>query len=130
VPRRVGPQGSSPARVRRAAAARGAVALILGRLDSATERARSSALAHLAARHMYLQVVSSSRSQVIVRPASTAARLSWLGPSVSVHWCLLLAVAIVTHLVTRLPAGPVTSDCCPYILPSLRGWVRRRSRGP
>ena len=44
---------------------------------------------------------SSSRSQVAARTASAAACLTWERPSVSVHWRPLLAVAIVTQLVTR-----------------------------
>ena len=44
---------------------------------------------------------SSSRSQVAVPTASGAACLTWERPSVSVRWCPLLAVVIVTHLVTR-----------------------------
>ena len=48
---------------------------------------------------------SSSRSQVAMPTASDAACLTWELPSVSVRWRPLLAVAIVTHLVTRLRAG-------------------------
>ncbi len=50
-------------------------------------------------------LASSSRSQVAVLTASAAARLTWDRSSVSVRWRPLLAVAIVTHLVTRLRAG-------------------------
>jgi len=45
---------------------------------------------------------SSSRSQVAVRAACAAACLTWERPSVSVYWRPPLAVAVVTHLVTRL----------------------------
>jgi hypothetical protein len=48
---------------------------------------------------------SSSRSQVTVSTASAASCLTWERPSVDVRWRPPLAVAIVTHLVTRLPAG-------------------------
>jgi hypothetical protein len=46
-------------------------------------------------------VASSSRSQVAVRTASAAARLTWDQSSVSVRWRPPLAMAIVTHLVTQ-----------------------------
>ena len=46
-------------------------------------------------------VASSSRSQVAPRVASGAAYLTWERPSASVRWCPLLAMAIVTHLVTQ-----------------------------
>jgi hypothetical protein len=48
---------------------------------------------------------SSSRSQVVVSTASAASCLTWERPSVDVRWRPPLAVAIVTHLVTRPPAG-------------------------
>jgi hypothetical protein len=48
-------------------------------------------------------LASSSRSQIAVRAACTAARLASGRPPVSVHWRPPLSVAIVTHLVTRLP---------------------------
>ena len=48
-----------------------------------------------------LALASSSRSQVPMWAARAAARLTWARPSVSVRWRPLLAVAIVTHLVTR-----------------------------
>jgi hypothetical protein len=48
---------------------------------------------------------SSSRSQVAVSTASAASYLTWERSSVSVRWRPLLALAIVTHLVTRLWAG-------------------------
>jgi hypothetical protein len=44
---------------------------------------------------------SSSRRQVAVPTASGAACSTWESPSVNVRWCPLLAMAIVTHLVTR-----------------------------
>ena len=44
---------------------------------------------------------SSSRSQVAARTTSAVARPTWERPSVSIHWRPLLAMAIVTHLVTR-----------------------------
>jgi len=46
-------------------------------------------------------LASSSRSQVLAGTASAAARLAWDRPSVDVRWRPLLAVAIVTHLVTQ-----------------------------
>jgi len=48
---------------------------------------------------------SSSRSQVQTRTASTAASLAWDRPSVGVRWRPPLAVAVVTHFVTRPFAG-------------------------
>jgi hypothetical protein len=58
---------------------------------------------------------TSSRSQVLMRAASAAARLTWDRVFVSVHRRPLLSVAIVTHLATRslasravLPAGRAT----------------------
>jgi hypothetical protein len=50
-----------------------------------------------------LASASSSRSQVLTGTASAAARLTWERPSVGVRWRPLLAMAIVTHLVTRPP---------------------------
>ncbi len=47
---------------------------------------------------------SSSRSQVAVWTASAASCLTWERSSVSVRWRPPLALAIVTHLVTRLRA--------------------------
>ena len=44
---------------------------------------------------------SSSRSQVAVGSASAPACLTWEVPSVNVRWRPLLAMAIVTHLVTQ-----------------------------
>jgi hypothetical protein len=44
---------------------------------------------------------SSSRRQSAMRTARAAACPAWEVPSVSVCWRPLLAVAIVTHLVTR-----------------------------
>jgi hypothetical protein len=46
---------------------------------------------------------SSSGSQIAVRAVSAAAYLTCERPSAGVRWCLPLSVAIVTHLVTRLP---------------------------
>jgi hypothetical protein len=46
-------------------------------------------------------VAASSRSQVQAGTASPAACPSWPRPSMSVRWCPLLSVAVVTHLVTR-----------------------------
>jgi hypothetical protein len=51
------------------------------------------------------RLASSSRSQVPSRAASAAARLTWERSSISVRWCRLLVVAIVTHLVTPSPAA-------------------------
>jgi hypothetical protein len=48
---------------------------------------------------------SSSRSQLAVSTASAASCLTWERLSVSVRWRPLLALAIVTHLVTQLRAG-------------------------
>jgi len=48
---------------------------------------------------------SSSRSQVAVPTASAGPRLTWEPPSIDVRWRPLLAVAMVTHLVTRLLAS-------------------------
>lgn len=45
------------------------------------------------------------RPEAAVPPASAAACLTWERPSVDVRWRPPLAVAIVTHLVTRLPAS-------------------------
>jgi hypothetical protein len=50
-----------------------------------------------------IRLASSSRSQVTVRAASTAACLTWERPSIRVRWRPPLVVAIVTHLVTRSP---------------------------
>jgi hypothetical protein len=49
-------------------------------------------------------LASSSRSQVQTRITSAAERPTWDGLSVDVRWRPLLAVVIVTHLVTRLRA--------------------------
>jgi len=46
-----------------------------------------------------------SQSQVAGPTASGAARLTWEPRSVNVRWRPLLAMAIVTHLVTRLLAS-------------------------
>jgi len=54
-------------------------------------------------------MASSSRSQIAVWPASALARLTWQALSVDVRWRPPPSVAIVTHLVTRLPARSV--DC-------------------
>src|SRR5690348_3019989 len=51
-----------------------------------------------------LHVASSSRSQVAVRATCATAWPTWERPSVSVCWRPLLALAIVTQLVTRLLA--------------------------
>ena len=48
---------------------------------------------------------SSSRSQVEARTASAEARVACGGPSVDARWRPPLAVAIVTHFVTRPPAS-------------------------
>jgi len=47
------------------------------------------------------RLASSSRSQVLAGTASAAAHLAWDMPIVDVCWRLLLAVVIVTHLVTQ-----------------------------
>jgi hypothetical protein len=52
----------------------------------------------------FVAVASSSRSQVAGSTASTSSCLTWERSSVSVRWRPLLALAIVTHLVTRLRA--------------------------
>ena len=52
---------------------------------------------------------SSSRSQVAGRPVSTACRLAWQPPSLGVRGCPPLAVAVVTHLVTRPLAAVAAS---------------------
>ena len=108
-------------------AARSARRLDLVRHDSATERAgtrqfstgcrmewsvavkfdRSSAPMTCA---RSLALASSSRSQVAVPTARAAASLAWERPSVSVRWRPLLAVAIVTHLVTQLASQPGIYD--------------------
>ncbi len=59
-----------------------------------------------------LALASSSRSQVGVQAASAAACLTCERPSVSVRWRPPLAVAIVTHLVTR-----------PQMTPSDQPWL-------
>jgi hypothetical protein len=50
-----------------------------------------------------VQVASSSRSQLAMPTNWDALRLTWEAQSISVHWSLSLAEAIVTHLVTRSP---------------------------
>ena len=63
-------------------------------------------------------LASSSRSQVAIRTACVAARLTWEAPSVNVRWRPSLAMAIVTHLVTR-PVS-VTGGSGPVDLPIFR----------
>jgi hypothetical protein len=64
-----------------------------------------SAAAAKSAHTSHRALASSYRSQVAVPTASAAACLTWTRPSVSVRWRPLLAMAIVTHLVTRLLAS-------------------------
>jgi hypothetical protein len=57
-----------------------------------------------------LALASSSRSQLAVPTASAGTRLTWEPPSIDVCWCPLLAVTIVTHLVTRLLGSRCRED--------------------
>jgi hypothetical protein len=50
-----------------------------------------------------VQVASLSRSQLAMPTNWDALRLTWEAQSISGHWRLSLAEAIVTHLVTRSP---------------------------
>ena len=61
-------------------------------------------------------LASSSRSQVASCAASVTLRLTWEWPSVDVRWRPPLAVAIVTHLVTRPVAGWCWSHCAGGII--------------
>ena len=55
---------------------------------------------------LVLHVASSSRSQVAIRTASAAARLTWERPSANVRGRPPVAVAVVTHLDTQSLTRP------------------------
>jgi hypothetical protein len=72
---------------------------------------------------MHTDAASSSRSQIAVWTARAAVRLIWERPSVNVHQRLVMNVAIVTQLVTRLASrsgGLVHTWSTVHVIPACK----------